>query len=135
MDKPIIARREVTNHILHTFKLKADKRLGQNFLIDEEVVRRIVAAAELSEDDTVLEVGPGIGTLTQGLAQSGARVVAVELDKNEKALAAQKGVIRADADVDRGIARVFYENGVDDAKLQEAVEKEGFVVKNIETVV
>ena len=67
MDKPIIARREVTNHILHTFKLKADKRLGQNFLIDEEVVRRIVAAAELSEDDTVLEVGPGIGTLTQGL--------------------------------------------------------------------
>ena len=69
MDKPIIARREVTNHILHTFKLKADKRLGQNFLIDEEVVRRIVAAAELSEDDTVLEVGPGIGTLTQGLAQ------------------------------------------------------------------
>lgn len=76
MDKPIIARREVTNHILHTFKLKADKRLGQNFLIDEEVVRRIVAAAELSEDDTVLEVGPGIGTLTQGLAQSGARVVA-----------------------------------------------------------
>ena len=81
MDKPIIARREVTNHILHTFKLKADKRLGQNFLIDEEVVRRIVAAAELSEGDTVLEVGPGIGTLTQGLAQSGARVVAVELDK------------------------------------------------------
>ena len=81
MDKPIIARREVTNHILRTFKLKADKRLGQNFLIDEEVVRRIVAAAELSEDDTVLEVGPGIGTLTQGLAQSGARVVAVELDK------------------------------------------------------
>ena len=53
----------------------------------------------------------------------------------EKALTAQNGVIRADADVDRGIARVFYENGVDDAKLQEAVEKEGFVVKNIETVV
>ena len=53
----------------------------------------------------------------------------------EKALTAQNGVICADADVDRGIARVFYENGVDDAKLQEAVEKEGFVVKNIETVV
>ena len=53
----------------------------------------------------------------------------------EKALAAQTGVIRADADVDRGIARVFYEKGVDDAKLQKAVEDEGFVVKNIETVV
>ena len=44
----------------------------------------------------------------------------------EKALTAQNGVIRADADVDRGIARVFYENGVDDAKLQEAVEKNDF---------
>lgn len=81
MDKPIIAKREVTNHILHTFKLRADKRLGQNFLVDEEIVRKIVAAAELTPEDTVLEVGPGIGTLTQGLAMSGAQVVAVELDK------------------------------------------------------
>lgn len=81
MDKPIIASSQVTNHILHRFKLRADKKLGQNFLIDEDVVRRIVEAAELSADDTVLEVGPGIGTLTQGLAESGAEVVAVELDK------------------------------------------------------
>lgn len=81
MNKPIIASPEVTNHILHRFKLRADKKLGQNFLIDETVVRRIVEAAELTDADTVLEVGPGIGTLTQGLAESGAQVVAVELDK------------------------------------------------------
>ena len=81
MDKPIIASPQVTNHILHRFKLRADKKLGQNFLIDENIVRNIVAAAELSPSDTVLEVGPGIGTLTQGLAESGASVVAVELDK------------------------------------------------------
>ena len=81
MDKPIIASPQVTNHILHRFKLRADKKLGQNFLIDENIVRNIVAAAELSAKDTVLEVGPGIGTLTQGLAESGASVVAVELDK------------------------------------------------------
>lgn len=81
MDKPIIASPAVTNHILHRFKLRADKKLGQNFLIDEDIVRRIVAAAELTPADTVLEVGPGIGTLTQGLAESGAQVVAVELDK------------------------------------------------------
>lgn len=80
MDKPIIASPQVTQHILNRFKLRADKKLGQNFLIDENVVRQIVAAAELSETDTVLEVGPGIGTLTQGLAESKARVVAVELD-------------------------------------------------------
>ena len=65
----------------HRFKLRADKKLGQNFLIDENIVRRIVEAAELSPADKVLEVGPGIGTLTQGLAESGADVVAVELDK------------------------------------------------------
>lgn len=81
MDKPIIASPQVTNHILHRFKLRADKKLGQNFLIDENIVRNIVAAAELSDKDTVLEVGPGIGTLTQGLAESVASVVAVELDK------------------------------------------------------
>lgn len=81
MNKPIIASPQVTNHILHRFKLRADKKLGQNFLIDESVVRRIVEAAELTNEDTVLEVGPGIGTLTQGLAESGANVVAVELDK------------------------------------------------------
>lgn len=81
MDKPVIASPAVTNHILRRFKLRADKKLGQNFLIDEDIVRRIVAAAELTADDTVLEVGPGIGTLTQGLAESGAKVVAVELDK------------------------------------------------------
>lgn len=81
MNKPIIASPQVTNHILHRFKLRADKKLGQNFLIDETVVQRIVEAAELTPEDTVLEVGPGIGTLTQGLAESGANVVAVELDK------------------------------------------------------
>ncbi len=81
MNNPIIASPQVTNHILHRFKLRADKKLGQNFLIDENIVRNIVEAAQLSPEDTVLEVGPGIGTLTQGLAESGASVVAVELDK------------------------------------------------------
>lgn len=81
MKKPVIASPQVTNHILHRFKLRADKKLGQNFLIDEDIVRRIVEAAELTPADKVLEVGPGIGTLTQGLAESGADVVAVELDK------------------------------------------------------
>lgn len=81
MKNPVIASPQVTNHILHRFKLKADKKLGQNFLIDENIVNNIVAAAELTPEDNVLEVGPGIGTLTQGLAESGAKVTAVELDK------------------------------------------------------
>lgn len=81
MNSPIIATPKVTKYILDRFKLTANKKLGQNFLIDPEVVRRIAEAAELTARDQVLEIGPGIGTLTQGLAESGARVVAVELDQ------------------------------------------------------
>lgn len=80
MIKPIIAKRDVTKHILKTFDIRMSKKLGQNFLIDESVVHGIVDAAGVSRSDTVLEIGPGIGTLTQGLAETGAQVVAVELD-------------------------------------------------------
>lgn len=57
------------------------KKLGQNFLIDSNVVAGIVSAANVSEGEPVLEIGPGIGTLTQGLAEAGAEVTAVELDR------------------------------------------------------
>lgn len=78
---PLIADPSATRHILKKFKLRAVKGLGQNFLIDAEIVRRIVEAAEISSGDEVLEIGPGIGTLTQGLLEAGAHVTAVELDK------------------------------------------------------
>lgn len=77
----IIAEPSATRHILKTFKLRAVKGLGQNFLINAEVVRRIVEAAEICADDEVLEIGAGIGTLTQGLLEAGAHVTAVEVDK------------------------------------------------------
>ena len=86
---PVIADPKVTRHILSAFHLRTSKRLGQNFLVDAGVVRAIVDAAALSPADTVLEIGPGIGTLTQGLAESGARIVAVELDKKLPAVLAE----------------------------------------------
>ena len=81
MKAPCIAQRDITLHILKTFHLTMRKKMGQNFLIDSSIVDGIVAAAELSCPDHVLEIGPGIGTLTQGVAESGANVVAVELDR------------------------------------------------------
>ena len=81
MLEPIIASPEVVHHICKRFGITMSKKLGQNFLIKRTVVDQIVAAADLGPDDQVLEVGPGIGTLTQGLAQSGARVKAIELDQ------------------------------------------------------
>ena len=62
------------------------KSLGQHFLIDDAVLGRILSAAELSPGDIVIEIGPGLGILTEGLAKCGARVVAVELDTKLVAL-------------------------------------------------
>lgn len=81
MIQPTIAKREVTKHILKTFDIHTSKKLGQNFLIDEGIVHEIVRAAAIEEGETVLEIGPGIGTLTQALAEAKANVVAVEIDK------------------------------------------------------
>ncbi|MCF0155273.1 MAG: 16S rRNA (adenine(1518)-N(6)/adenine(1519)-N(6))-dimethyltransferase RsmA [Veillonella sp.] len=80
MLEPIIASPEVVHHICKRFGITMSKKLGQNFLIKRTVVDQIVRAADLHEGEPVLEVGPGIGTLTQGLAQSGADVTAIELD-------------------------------------------------------
>lgn len=86
---PRIALPEVTHRILKHFGLKASHRLGQNFLIAPAVVEGILSAAELQPGDRVLEIGPGIGTLTQALAEAGARVTAVELDKKLPAVLAE----------------------------------------------
>ncbi|MEE9366329.1 MAG: 16S rRNA (adenine(1518)-N(6)/adenine(1519)-N(6))-dimethyltransferase RsmA [Dehalococcoidales bacterium] len=69
-----------TRRLLRRFNLKARKRLGQHFLIDNEVLKQILSAAELTADDIVIEIGPGLGILTRELAQRTKRVIAVELD-------------------------------------------------------
>jgi len=71
---------------LRQFGVKPKKRLGQHFLIDEAVLERILSAVELSPGDIVVEIGPGLGILTEGLAKRGARVIAVELDSKLVAL-------------------------------------------------
>ncbi len=86
---PQIADKGVTRHILKAFNLHASHRLGQNFLISPAVVRAVVEAAEIAPGDRVLEIGPGIGTLTQGLLEAGAEVMAVELDKKLPAVLAE----------------------------------------------
>ena len=81
MLESVIASPEVVHYICKRFDIKMSKKLGQNFLIKRGIVDEIVYAAEITVGEPVLEVGPGIGTLTQGLAQSGADVTAIELDR------------------------------------------------------
>jgi 16S rRNA (adenine1518-N6/adenine1519-N6)-dimethyltransferase len=70
-----------TQSLLREWQLTPQKELGQNFLVDRGVLAHILAAAEISATDMVLEIGPGLGTLTQALAEHAQRVVAVELDQ------------------------------------------------------
>ena len=71
-----------TIEILQKYNFNFQKKFGQNFLIDTNVLNRIIAAAEITKEDCVLEIGPGIGTMTQYLAESAREVVAVEIDRN-----------------------------------------------------
>lgn len=72
---------QVTIAALKKYNFTFRKRFGQNFLIDGHVIRKIINAADISRDDTVIEIGPGIGTLTQYLAESSGAVKAVEIDR------------------------------------------------------
>src|SRR3954468_15909429 len=67
-------------YLLDTFDIDPKKSLGQNFLHDPNAQEKIIETADLMPEDTVLEIGPGTGALTVSLAQSAARVVAVEID-------------------------------------------------------
>ena len=67
--------------VLQKYNFNFQKKFGQNFLIDTSVLDRIISAAEITKEDCVLEIGPGIGTMTQYLAESAREVVAVEIDK------------------------------------------------------
>lgn len=70
-----------TKAIIQKYDFAFKKNFGQNFLIDEHVLNKIISSADITKEDTVLEIGPGIGTLTQALAKSAGKVIAVEIDK------------------------------------------------------
>lgn len=71
-----------TIEIIQKYKFMFQKKFGQNFLIDSHVVEKIIASANLTKEDCVLEIGPGIGTMTQVLAENARKVIAVEIDRN-----------------------------------------------------
>lgn len=71
-----------TAEILRKYQFRMQKKYGQNFLIDANILTKIVEAAQITKEDTVLEIGPGIGTMTQYLAEAAERVIAVEIDRD-----------------------------------------------------
>ena len=80
MSKPTLGNPQNTIEVLQKYNFVFQKKFGQNFLIDTHVLDKIIAAAEITKDDFVLEIGPGIGTMTQYLAEAAREVTAVEID-------------------------------------------------------
>ena len=70
-----------TKFILKRYHLSANKRLGQNFLVDDEAIKKIVEAANITNNDLIIEIGPGLGTLTNVMLEKAGKVVAIELDE------------------------------------------------------
>ena len=80
MTRPYLGNPKYTIEVLQKYGFVFQKRFGQNFLIDTHVLEKIIRASEITKDDFVLEIGPGIGTMTQYLADSARAVTAVEID-------------------------------------------------------
>ncbi|TCP22555.1 dimethyladenosine transferase [Scopulibacillus darangshiensis] len=78
-----------TSDIIKQYQFTFKKSLGQNFLIDENILKKIVSSAELTKDSYVIEIGPGIGALTQVLAKEAKKVVALEIDKRLEPILAE----------------------------------------------
>ena len=79
---PTLGNPKNTIEILNKYSFVFQKKYGQNFLIDTRVLEKIIDAAEITKEDFVLEIGPGIGTMTQYLAEAAGHVTAVEIDRN-----------------------------------------------------
>lgn len=79
--KPFLGNPQGTIAVLNRYHFVFQKKFGQNFLIDTHVLEKIIRAADITEDDFVVEIGPGIGTMTQYLASAAGHVTAIEIDK------------------------------------------------------
>ena len=82
MARPYLGNPKYTIEVLQKYHFVFQKRFGQNFLIDTHVLERIIEAAQITKDDFVIEIGPGIGTMTQYLAEAAREVAAVEIDRS-----------------------------------------------------
>lgn len=101
---PTLGNPTGTIYILKKYNFQFQKKYGQNFLIDSNILENIINAAQITKDDFVLEIGPGIGTMTQYLCENAREVIAVEIDKKlmpilEDTLSAYNNVAVINADI------------------------------------
>lgn len=125
--------------LLHKYNLFPKKGLGQNFLTDPHHLGKIIEAAELSPDDTVLEIGPGPGALTRLLAESAGRVIAVELDEAMVNLLRQEyghlsNLTVVHADILQTSLAELLESGVRSQNTDDVIRHSSLVIRNFKVV-
>ena len=108
--------------IMKKYNIKANKSLGQNFLISQEVVNNIIKASEISEKDLVIEIGPGLGTLTKRLLEQAGKVICVELDTKMINILEERFFLYKNLEIiNQDILKVDLKN-----KIKQEKEKNGF---------
>lgn len=113
---------EETRIIMKKYNIKANKSLGQNFLISQEVVDNIIEASEISEKDLVIEIGPGLGTLTKRLLEQAGKVICVELDTKMINILEERFFLYKNLEIiNQDILKVDLKN-----KIKQEKEKKGF---------
>lgn len=113
---------EETRIIMKKYNIKANKSLGQNFLISQEVVNNIIKASEISEKDLVIEIGPGLGTLTKRLIEQAGKVICVELDTKMINILEERFFLYKNLEIiNQDILKVDLKN-----KIKQEKEKNGF---------
>jgi len=113
---------EETRIIMKKYNIKANKSLGQNFLISQEIVNNIIKASEISEKDLVIEIGPGLGTLTKRLLEQAGKVICVELDTKMINILEERFFLYKNLEIiNQDILKVDLKN-----KIKQEKEKNGF---------
>lgn len=112
-----------TKFLMKKYNITANKSLGQNFLVDDESIEKIVEASDLTTDDLVIEIGPGLGTLTQKLLEKAKKVIAIELDKKMIKVLQDRFLLYTNLEIiNEDVLKV---------DLKEVIEKNGFKTAKI----
>lgn len=115
---------EETQAILNTYKIQANKSLGQNFLIDDNVIESIIESSKIEKEDLIIEIGPGLGVLTDRLLKKSDNVVVIELDKRMVSILKNRFCLNKNLEIiNEDVLKVDLEELIKNKKQQNKINK------------
>lgn len=115
---------EETQAILNTYKIQANKSLGQNFLIDDNIIESIIESSEIEKEDLIIEIGPGLGVLTDRLLKKSDNVVVIELDKRMISILKNRFCLNKNLEIiNEDVLKVDLEELIKNKKQQNKINK------------